>query len=306
MAERTLRAYESGEQRPSRDRLLRLMVRSFELTNATEINRYLQLGDYALLSVGEIRQNGIEPSAIPGPGSRAGRAAGPPADFRTESSTLIVTDGQGREVWRHQFPVKFARTAYDDQIITKRCTFADFDGDGGIETLFVYVSLDFGSVGTPLICFGEDGRIKWQFDPGRAIRDTRQEYFPPFFISNVYVVPMPDSLPRILVSSNHYLHNPNQVAMLDVTGTLISEYWHSGHLLYVVHADLNGDGVEEILMAGVNNGYRQGTMVIFDPRHVSGASTQPGRQILWRGSALCGQSACLPGGRWPCRLVRRP
>src|SRR5437870_4567560 len=111
MAERTLRAYESGEQRPSRDRLLRLMIRSFDLTNAIEINRYFQLGDYALLSASEIRENGIEPSIIPGLDSRVGRAAGPPADFRTESSTLIVTDGQGQEVWRHQFPVRFARTA---------------------------------------------------------------------------------------------------------------------------------------------------------------------------------------------------
>jgi len=280
MAERTLRAYESGEQRPSRDRLLRLVTRSFELTSATEVNHYLQLGDYALLSVSEIRDNGIELSAISKQdGFRSGGGAGPPSDFRTEASTLIATDGQGREVWRHQFPTRLDRGAYGGQI-PQRCTFADLDGDGRVETLFVYVPLDFASVGTPLICFGEDGTIKWQFDPGKAIRDTRQEYLPPFFISNVHVIPIPGSHPRILVSSNHYLHNPNQVAMLDSTGTLISEYWHSGHLLYVVHADLNGDGIEEILLAGVNNGYRQGTLVIFDSRNVAGASTQPGRQIL--------------------------
>jgi len=51
-------------------------------------------------------------------------------------------------------------------------------------------------------------------------------------------------------------------------------------LLSVAHADLDGDGHEEVLLAGVNNGYRQGTVVIFDSRRVTGVSRQPDRQIL--------------------------
>jgi hypothetical protein len=43
MGERALRSYESGEQRPSRERLLRLRTKSFELTAVAKINRHLEL-----------------------------------------------------------------------------------------------------------------------------------------------------------------------------------------------------------------------------------------------------------------------
>ena len=280
MGERLLRAYESGEKRPSRDRLLTLLVNSFELKGATEIDRFLQLGGYAVLTESEIARRELRgrvqqdraPASIP---------LGPPADFHTEVCTLIVVDGQGRELWRHEFPTRLLAGAYQDRDGIRRCTFADIDGDGLIETLFVHVPIDFATEGMTLICFAEDGTIKWQFIPGKAVRDsTPREYFPPYFISNVAIIPMRQSTPRILVSSNHYLHNPNQIAMLDATGQLISEYWHSGHLLSVAHADLDGDGHEDILLAGVNNGFRQGTVIIFDSRCIAGASRQPGRQIL--------------------------
>lgn len=281
IGDRTLRAYESGQECPSRDRLLKLLTRPYELTKAPAINGYLQMAGYATLTDREIRQYGLEgPDPKPDDHHSIPRP-GVPADFRIEVSTLIVVDGQGREIWRHQFPSRIAQAAYDHQNAIRKCEFADLDGDGGVETLFVYVPLNFASVGVTLIAFGEDGKIKWQFEPGRAVRDsTGRHYSPPYYISNVQIIPVRDSEPCILVSSNHYLHNPNQIAMLDTAGNLISEYWHSGHLLSVVHADLNGDGIEEILLAGVNNGYRQATMIVFDPRRISGASTQPGRQIL--------------------------
>jgi transcriptional regulator with XRE-family HTH domain len=276
MTDRTLRAYEAGHERPSRERLLRILVTGLAVHNAAEANECLGAARYVPLDRAEVEQHGMTSDAL----SARGLQTGPPADFRAEAATLIATDGQGREVWRHQFPTRFAQGVYDNRDAIRRCTFADVDADGAVETLFVYVPLDFGSVGATLFCFDEDGKVRWTFEPGKVIRDTRQEYRPPYFISNVQIIPMPDARPRILVSSNHYLHNPNQIAMLDVRGALISEYWHSGHLLSITHADLNGDGVGEILLGGVNNGYRQATMVVFDPRNVQGASTQPDRQIL--------------------------
>jgi hypothetical protein len=279
MNERTLRAYESGEKRPSRDRLLKLMIKSFEIKACAEINRFLRLGRYGALTHSEAVRYGIDPSTPNGPPSIG--SPGAPMDFRVEVSTLIVVDGQGRELWRHQFPSRLLPAAYEDREAVRKCTFEDLDGNGRLETLFVHVPLDLGSVGAKLVCFAEDGSIKWEFVPGRTVSDTTgRVYTPPYFISNVQIIPMPDSLPRVLVSSNHYLHNPNQIAMLDSDGVMVSEYWHSGHLLSVAHADLNGDGVQEILLAGVNNGFRQATMVIFDSRNVCGCSSQPGRQIL--------------------------
>ncbi len=278
MGERMLRAYESGEQRPRRNRLLKLLCEVFEIRNPLLINRYLKLAGYALITERDVNQYSLQ-SAANSTSHLSVQNAGPPADFRIEVKTLIVLDGQGHEIWRYEFPTRFQKNVYEDSGVRK-CSFGDIDGDAGVEMLFVFVPENFGSVGTALFCFSEDGTLKWRFEPGRAIRDTRQEYRPPFFISNVRIVPLPDSSSRIMVSSNHYLHNPNQIAMLDSKGNLIGEYWHSGHLLHVVLADINGDGIEEILLGGVNNGYRQATLVILDPRRVNGASRQPVIQIL--------------------------
>jgi hypothetical protein len=38
------------------------------------------------------------------------------------------------------------------------------------------------------------------------------------------------------------------------------------------HADLDGDGVDELLLGGVDNGTGQAVLLIFDPRHVGGAN----------------------------------
>ena len=187
IGERTLRGYEGGEQRPSRDRLLRLLIRAFSLRTPDEINRNLRLARYADLSDGEVRQLGLSAHE---PAKPVTGRLGTPTDFRVEVSTLIVLDGRGREICQHQFPARLAGAAYEHQDAIRRCAFADIDDDGGIETLFVYAPVDFGSVGATLLCFGEDGRLKWEFVPGKTVRDTTgREYCPPFFISNVQIIP---------------------------------------------------------------------------------------------------------------------
>src|SRR5207253_34295 len=82
MAERTLRAYERGEQRPSRDRLLRLLIRSFELRHGDEINRYLLLAGYSPLTETEIVQQGLTTQTVPDGGHVRASAPGRPASFR--------------------------------------------------------------------------------------------------------------------------------------------------------------------------------------------------------------------------------
>jgi len=57
-------------------------------------------------------------------------------------------------------------------------------------------------------------------------------------------------------------------------GKVVGEYWHPGHLLHLAHVDLDGDGREELLLAGVNNGHHAATLVVFDPSNVSGTADQ--------------------------------
>ena len=109
-----------------------------------------------------------------------------------------------------------------------------------------------------------------------------------FLTAAVAVLKATDKRPRrVVVSSQHHPWWENQVAILDVNGKMTSEYWHSGVLSYMVLADLYGDGKEEIVATGVNNGYLQATLVVLDPDRVFGASTEvrPNFQLHGMGAA---------------------
>lgn len=80
---------------------------------------------------------------------------------------------------------------------------------------------------------------------------------------------------KIVVASIHKSNYPSQVVVLDGKGARLGEYWHSGHLGHLDALDLDGDGEEEILAGGVNNGYGAATLVVLDARRVAGASRQP-------------------------------
>jgi len=188
-----------------------------------------------------------------------------PAAWRVTERELIVSDASGRERWRRRFHA---------DLLPGRGWLGDLDGDGTVEMLFAYHPTTRAETGAPLICFSERGEEKWRFAPGRKVADDLREWSPIFFANNFRVLTV-EGRRRIVVTSNHSNGYPDQVAVLDENGKMLGEYFHSGHLLSMDHADVDGDGIEEVLLAGVNNGEGRATLVILDPRRVSGASTQP-------------------------------
>jgi hypothetical protein len=201
---------------------------------------------------------------------------GPPAAFRIEISDLTIADASGRVLWRYPFPMAVDPDSYSRFFGFERCTWGDIDGDGRPETLFAYLPLQPARNGATLLCFSHAGKILWRFTPGRAIPDARQTLLPPYLISGVEVIPpSPRSPARVVLTSHHYYSYPNQVAVLDSHGKLVGEYWHAGHLLHMAQADLDGDGNQEILLTGVNNGYNLATLVVLDAHRLSGASPTP-------------------------------
>ncbi|MBI4909451.1 MAG: hypothetical protein HY820_37885 [Acidobacteria bacterium] len=133
----------------------------------------------------------------------------------------------------------------------------DIDGDGSTEVLFVYRPINVVEAGTPLYCFSADGSIKWQFMTSRLVRDDSQA-FSGIYFSSIWALP---ARKQIIVSSNHSLWHPHQIALLDGHGQVIGEYWHPGHIRDLAVADLNKDGRQTLLLAGVNNNFKRATLV---------------------------------------------
>jgi hypothetical protein len=205
-----------------------------------------------------------------------------PRAYRIDGPSLVVLDGDGRELWRYTFQSGLIETAYRGAAYSESCIFEDIDGDGLVEILFLQ-----RIQGSRLYCFDTTGRIRWEFDPGRTVVDNLGRSFAqPFWPNSFRTVARQAQSCHVIVSSNHNWSFPDQVAVLDgKTGKLLSEYWHRGHLLRMATADLDEDGEPEILLGGVNDApeYKRATVVIFDHRRISGASKNPNGGVYFQG-----------------------
>lgn len=200
---------------------------------------------------------------------------GPPSDFRVEGKNLIVFNDKGQELWRHAFEVPLNESAYSQEGKLRLGWLGDLDGDGRRQFVFVVSPLNRADVGTQVLCFAADGKIRWHFTPGRAVTNrSGLRFVPPYFMGGLHVLTgKAPADTRIAVSSHHYLEYPNQVAFLDIQGRVVGEYWHPGHLSHSSTADLDRDGRKVLVLAGVNNANHQATLVVLDPLKVVGLTT---------------------------------
>jgi hypothetical protein len=197
---------------------------------------------------------------------------------RLDGSTLTIFNAEGKELWRKGFPDGFTSDWYYERGIATRIWFEDLEGKGHTDVLFLYLpAVSTQSHSSTLICYSDRGKEKWRWTPGRALPEL--EGSPATFRTvALRVLKATEKRPsRIVVSSIHDTWWPSYIAMLDSSGKTVSEYWHSGALNYLVLADLDGDGRDEIVATGISIGYHQATLVVLDPDRVSGASAEVAR-----------------------------
>jgi hypothetical protein len=92
-------------------------------------------------------------------------------------------------------------------------------------------------------------------------------FAPPFVVRHFLVVGS-----RIVVTSHHHLYYPAQIAVLDLKGNLLREYWHPGHLNAMTTGQFKGKAV--IFAGGVNNLRHAATLIALDPEKLSGAGIE--------------------------------
>lgn len=205
---------------------------------------------------------------------------------RLDGSTLRIMNAEGKELWSKSFPEGFWRNWYYPQDLV---WIGDLEGKGHTSVLFDYspASSSQSPRSSTLICYSDRGKEKWRWTPGRELPELAGSP-PTYSIHTLAVLKAREKRPlRIVVLSQHVPWWPSQIAMLDSNGKTISEYWHSGGLVAMILADLDGDGREEIIATGVSEYDHQATLVVLDSDRVVGASTEvrPGFQIHGMGVA---------------------
>jgi len=207
---------------------------------------------------------------------------GEPRFGRLDGSSLTILNAEGKELWRKDFPEGFALDRYyENGGVASRIWFGDLEGQGHTSVLFLYLpATSPQSHSSTLICYSDRGTERWRWTPGKDLPELHGTPATYWTLALAVLKATDKRPPRIVLSSAHDTWWPNQIAVLDSNGSLLSEYWHSGNLEYLTLADLDGDGREEIIATGISNGYHQATLLVLDPDRVSGASTEAARPEL--------------------------
>ncbi len=209
-----------------------------------------------------------------------------PVDFRIEGPVFIALDKYKRELWRKDTKAENLRPEqfYRDNFqFPRRSTpnilpilvIRDINGDRDNEVLFALVR-ERDQTGEGIIfCWDRHGRELWNFPAGRLLRCPKKVFSPDYRIAGFYCRDIDgDGKLETFVEAFQAPDWPCQLALLDSSGKKIGEFWNAGYLKDLTFHDINGDGREELIICGVNNEYRGGCLIIFDPKNISGGSPQ--------------------------------
>jgi hypothetical protein len=211
-----------------------------------------------------------------------------PADFAIEGSFLVALDKHEQELWRWDSGLEdlknesfyrehFQVRDHNSGNILPAIIIKDIDGDGDTEVLFAPKRVTDQTGEGRLRCFDRKGAEIWNFPAGKELRCGGKVYSPDYRIAGFHAHDFEgDGKFEIVVEAFHAPDWPCQLALLDHLGKLVGEYWNAGYLRDVAYQDINGDGREELIVVGVNNEYRAGCLMVFDPRRIGGGSPQSG------------------------------
>ena len=201
---------------------------------------------------------------------RLSRGFGNPVSVRWNGSALMAHDDGNRLIWSRVFPHPMM-----EENLGSWATpwIGDLDADGKSEILILPPHVKRESEGWDLHCLSSDGKQLWQLRVSRTVANRNRQFAPPYVLRGFSVFPSPEDDDTFWVAAVfvHHVDYPAVLMVVDSSGKTRGEYWHPGHLSSVQSLDLNGDGVKEILTGGIQHGYDQAVMIIFDPRMIAGS-----------------------------------
>lgn len=220
-----------------------------------------------------------------------------PVDFRIDGSEIIALGKNGHPLWRYD--TRLANLA-DDKAYHSRfqlkknsssnhgvdlpwVMIKDINKDQKQEVLLCTRTTDDHGGGT-LLCLGNRGKELWRFQAGREMWCGSRPYSSEYNTAGFDIMDIDDDgkMETVVIS----YQPPNwlmQLALLDSDGRARGEFWNSGHLTDFLLTDLNGNGQKELLVAGLNNEYEKGCLIVFDPENVAGGSPQLKQEFICRG-----------------------
>ena len=203
-----------------------------------------------------------------------------PTYARAKDEFLVAYNQSGEELWRKHIGPYYDAFMLERQslLLPNYLITSDIDNDGRNEVLAIFGFMDCPRpMKNTLYCYKSDGTEKWhkEFHWNQKFGD---EIFADNYSANSIRVHDCDhdgkkDIITILYSGGYY---PCVVVKTDpANGNTTGEYWSSGSFRDMTFFDYNNDGIDEIFLAGENNGYNLASLAILDPRQLTGHTPAP-------------------------------
>ncbi len=207
-----------------------------------------------------------------------------PINTHFEETSLQLLNAQGQVI--EKIPVN-RLTSKKGQLISpgeQMVQLFDIGGDGRNEVIWVERESHSDPINRVHCKFIGEDTFRWSYDLRKNLifpekPETRSDLFR---IQTILVDDFDsDGDGEVIVVGFQYGFFPALVVRLDAaTGTEEAAYVHTGWFSGGVSKDLDGDGIKEILLNGVNNALKRAVLVVLDPRFIDGHSPlQPPYQL---------------------------
>ena len=206
-----------------------------------------------------------------------------PSYARAKEEFLVVYNKDGEVLWK-----KHVGVAYDydkflgdkpDQSINNFVTTVDVDGDGMNEIIAIYgwCSQPLAEKANTMVCYNYNKEERWRYEFHRQIKFGSERFSDDFGFVIMSVGDFDkNGLIEVVAVASHYPYYPTAIIRFDArTGNVLDEYWHSGIISYGIETDLDRDGIDELIFIGTNNGFNQASLLVLDPRKMSGHAPAP-------------------------------
>jgi len=192
-----------------------------------------------------------------------------------EGTLLETYAPDGRRLWARDLGPRLDAAEYRKPA-KENVLIRDIDADGEPNVLVAVQNRDHFD--EKVLCLDHRGKPLWEYKVGRMLEFGSKVISPDYDIILLKAEDLDaDGRLETAVVANHKIYFPGRFLLLDSSGELMGEYWSTGHITALEATDLDGDGVKEILLGGVNNSYRRAFIAVLDPQEAKGASPhEPG------------------------------
>jgi hypothetical protein len=213
-------------------------------------------------------------------------ANGIPSDFKIQESELVIINEKGSELGRYDTGLTnlLSEKEYRERFQHKKriamqykypyIKIIDLDEDGEKEILFSVQTQSESREGK-LLCLNREANVLWEIDTGRELKFGDTFYSCDYRIYGFDTEDIDsDGNLEIILIANHRQDFPTQLAVLNNGGKILGEFWNSGRMMSFIFQDLDFDKKNELIISAMNNEYKKGCVIVFDPANIRGSSPQ--------------------------------